>query len=377
MISKTKKGYKVTVSSGSGIHRVRKSRNCRTLTEAKRWLNEMDSKKLKSNALSHSKSLLTDAFDVFVKKYKMDLAPATVASYEATLRMLEREIPDVQLGELSFSMLQTLFNRLQKQRGLSKATLKKYRTCLSAASDVFEKEGLIERNYARGIKLQSQVTKPDAGPNILSVTQYHQVVAHLTNMPIDEMKWFHVMMLIAFTTGLRSSEILDLRGDDVDFEQHTLRVDSAFCRVSKQSKVPKSSNSYRDVPVTVEFQEKLLAWQQRHLSDLQNPDDRLILNEQGQVPDQSCYAYHFKATLKTILGDCPEAKLSPHKARHTFISMMLSPAFGSLSVDFVAMMSGHSVATLNSTYRHLTSEEAGANTVKLTSALETLTKGAA
>lgn len=66
---------------------------------------------------------------------------------------------------------------------------------------------------------------------------------------IDDVEW-HALFKLAFTTGLRRSEILGLTWDDVNLKQKTLTVNQTVLRINEVttiSKTTKNSSSRRSI----------------------------------------------------------------------------------------------------------------------------------
>ena len=66
---------------------------------------------------------------------------------------------------------------------------------------------------------------------------------------IDDVEW-HALFKLAFTTGLRRSEILGLTWDDVNLKQRTLTVNQTVLRIDEVttiSKTTKNSSSRRSI----------------------------------------------------------------------------------------------------------------------------------
>ena len=84
------------------------------------------------------------------------------------------------------------------------------------------------------------------------------------------MNVYGMVILTILCTGMRVSEAVDLRLDDIDREQATLRVDSSYSRVIHGSKAPKTANSYRTVPVPAFLINRLNQWRFRQNEVLMN-----------------------------------------------------------------------------------------------------------
>src|SRR5699024_12729803 len=71
---------------------------------------------------------------------------------------------------------------------------------------------------------------------------------------------YTMVILVILCTGMRVSEAIDLRQDDLDEIKLTLRVDSSYSRTVHDSKVPKTKNSYRTIPIPKFLLQRLREW---------------------------------------------------------------------------------------------------------------------
>lgn len=111
------------------------------------------------------------------------------------------------------------------------------------------------------------------------------------------------MMEMIYGAGLRISEVCNLREQDIDFENATIRVEGKRNRV-------------RYVPIP----EITLQWIERYVREvrprlMRRPTGQLILNRQGkQLTRQAGYM----ALQKHVAAAGLDQKVSPHTLRHTY-----------------------------------------------------------
>ncbi|MGA2165085.1 MAG: tyrosine-type recombinase/integrase [Solirubrobacteraceae bacterium] len=131
--------------------------------------------------------------------------------------------------------------------------------------------------------------------------------------------------LTAALSGLRRSELLALRWEDVDFEHSSIRVFEGYS--AKRAGKPKSSKS-RTVPMVDEIAEALRDLKTRDAYT--DKDDRVFVSREGTPVDGSALRRRYIATLDAA----GLRQLTFHDLRHTF---------GSLAINVGQHRSGASV----------------------------------
>jgi integrase len=146
------------------------------------------------------------------------------------------------------------------------------------------------------------------------------------------------LFLTAALSGLRRSELLALRWEDIDFQQASIRVYEAFS--AKQAGTPKSRKS-RVIPMVAKVADTLtdLKTREHHTT----PRDLVFTNRDGTPLDGSALRRRYIATLK----EAGLRRLRFHDLRHTFGSLAINVA----SIVQVQAWMGH--ADINTTMRYL------------------------
>ncbi|HEV3284199.1 MAG TPA: tyrosine-type recombinase/integrase [Solirubrobacteraceae bacterium] len=144
--------------------------------------------------------------------------------------------------------------------------------------------------------------------------------------------------LTAALSGLRRSELLALRWEDVDFEQSSIRVFEGYS--AKRAGKPKSRKS-RTVPMVDEIAEALRALKTR---DAHTDQGGLVfVSREGTPVDGSALRRRYIATLNAA----GLRQLTFHDLRHTFGSLAINVA----SIVQVQAWMGH--ADIKTTMRYL------------------------
>ncbi len=145
------------------------------------------------------------------------------------------------------------------------------------------------------------------------------------------------VILILLYTGLRVSELVNLKIQDIDFLTSTLKV------VGKGGK-------YREVPLKMEVSEGIKEYMEKERqAHKYSSSEYLFLTQRAGKMD--------KDTVNKILnrkGKYLNLKMKPHKFRHTFCTRLLSKG---VELTTVAKLAGHSNIQTTATFYINTSRE--------------------
>jgi integrase len=154
-----------------------------------------------------------------------------------------------------------------------------------------------------------------------------------------------VIYVIAVTMGLRKSEILGLRWQDVDFEQGTVNISHIVTEI--QGKIvtgtPKTASSRRTVPMPTMVTDTLKEHQQ-----VKGKSEGLIFTTStGRPVSQRNVSRHFHKALE--YAGLPKIRF--HDLRHTAATLLLKE---NVHPKVVQEMLGHSsIALTLDTYSHV------------------------
>jgi len=261
------------------------------------------------------------------------LSPHTVASYRDTFRLflqfarlqLDKAPSDLSFSDMDVTLVESFLDDLEQRRGISARSRNLRLTALRsffryAAYYVPEHAGRIQQILAIPAKRHDRrligfLTRPE--------------VDALLAVP-DTRTWLgrrdHALLLVAFQTGLRLSEMTCLRGMNV-----TLSTGKHIRCVGKGRKE-------RSIPMTSQTAKVLKAW----VKELELDDAGLLFpTVYGSRMSADAVQYLFAKYAKVARQTCPSLKnkhLSPHIARHT-AAMELLQAGVDLSV--IALWLGH------------------------------------
>ncbi|MDL2220607.1 site-specific integrase [Eubacteriales bacterium OttesenSCG-928-N14] len=282
------------------------------------------------------------------------MKPGTKVTYETQTRShIKPNIGSVKLHALTPHAVQGFINALETVDGsgrkLSPKTVKNVHGVLHKALEQAKDIGYIYQNPATGTKLPRSV-RSDIKP-----LEYETVASFLEAIKGHR---FERLYMVALFTGLRSSEVLGLTWDCVDFEKGTIYVYRQLQRnkgiysfLSLKNERPRLITPAADVIKALRDQRKQQAewhlrageaWQRRGNTDF------IFTDELGNhLADQTVYK-HFKRIMK-VLG-FPQTRL--HDLRHTYAVMSLQAGD---SVKTVQEHMGHHTAAFTlDMYGHVT-----------------------
>ena len=113
------------------------------------------------------------------------------------------------------------------------------------------------------------------------------------------------LLLVAVRTGLRASELINLRCGDVQLG------------VGAHLRCHGKGRKERYVPLAKDAASELRAWMKERRGE---PDDRVFLNQRGRALTHDSLDYLLAGHLATARGECPslrKKRITPHSLRHT------------------------------------------------------------
>ena len=176
-------------------------------------------------------------------------------------------------------------------------------------------------------------------PNVLTVDEVDRLLDIKTITPFDYRN--KAMLELLYGTGLRISEMLDLKLTDVDFENCVVRC---FGKGSKERIVPIGEYIIDSLTNYLNYGRNLLL-NKKKISDY------LFLNSRG---DRISRFSFFKILKKLLREKDIKKNVSPHSLRHSFATHMLENGADLRSIQELL---GHSDIATTRIYTHITNKK--------------------
>lgn len=294
---------------------------------------------------------LSDASEAFIEaKENVGLRPNTIEVYEYALKGLREHTPtgvnvrDV-LPEHIRSYVHAPKEVAEEEEEVSNATKRHRHSHLSTFFRWAIKQGWADENPVEEVNKPRKEEKkkvffePEDVENVLNaIDAYHRVrKGEPGPTPSDE--WLKEIIVVAFGTGLRRGELLNLQWRDVDLDNERL-----FVRHRGDFK-PKNGQE-RAVTLVGEALEMLRAM---HDAQTPSPTDPVFTDDSGKSPRPDRVTKRFKKYVrKAKLKDRED--LHFHSLRHSTASHLTMEG---APKEVVAEVLGHTTTRMADKYSHL------------------------
>lgn len=334
----------------------------------------------KENTVSTSKLLLSDFMKDWLYNTKQhQVKRRTFDSYEQYYNMLiinykDYIISDVQLCSLTTEILTKYFNSLADKYSLS--TIKKANVLLNQCLNYAVDKELIETNPMDKVKLpnEDRVKKqkkqipflsPDDMDKLYEESFRIQEEGFRINGAVGELVYGNnakIIVLIMYT-GLRISEALGLKWEDVDFENKCIKIKRNLSRIKNRDKDTDGENyKYVETTVKKKASERTIPLSDRAYEVLEylktnnkstNDIDYVCVSKNGKIAGQR----NITRTLNSMLvrGKCSVKKCGLHSLRHSFGSFLVSKG---VDIATVSTLMGHEdITTTYNVYTHVLKQQ--------------------
>lgn len=249
------------------------------------------------------------------------ISPSTLVAYRAYKNNYIRSLQKIKLSELTQEDVQVAIN-VEAAR-VSPKTIRNVHGLLSAAIKMFRPEMTLYTTLP-------QKEKPD----ITIPTEEHMISLFRETKGTE----IEIPVLLGAVAGMRLSEIVGLKWENIDFKKGTIKVCSAIVRGENNSTVekkPKTTAGFRVFGVPPHLINVL--------KEAYDPEEVYVTSLGSRV----IYG-RYVAVLKRV---CPEAHYTFHELRHYAASVMIMLG---IPVKYIADMLGHETEDMvNRVYGHI------------------------
>jgi integrase len=290
-----------------------------------------------------------------VRRYVAGRTDITVKSQE----QYEWAIPHIEagLGAIPLSMLDrddvaTWIDGLARGGQLSRRGIQICRNVLRAALNEAVDEGLIARSPAARVGLPREVAKPGRQREVL--TWSADEVDRFLAAAVDH-RWA-IGFRLGVLYGLRRSEVLALRWDDLETDARTVRIDESLVavRTGVSWSNAKNERSRRVIPLD---DDTIKAFARRRAEQAAerlkagedwDDEDLIITTRLGRLVLPRSY----DRALERVVQAAGLPRLTSHGLRHTAATHMVQDAADVGELRAIADLLGHSPEMLMNTYAH-------------------------
>lgn len=268
-------------------------------------------------------TLLGELLDRYIERCRADgeLAPKSVDTYEATIGAVNARFTGIRVHEADPGLLNDILKGIRRDHGATRERHTKValNTVLTDAVLV----GAIERNPVNEIprrRRKKSEAKPKGAP-ALDIEKVRTLLTALNTSTVCQSKDLRDPVILLAATGLRRSELLALRWEDVDLEGRVLTVAAAVVRLKGQGldrQDQTKGGEERSVPLPQfavdALRRRKETWQGPNMAGvvfpsstgtLRDPDNfgkqwREVRDDLG-LPDVSSHS--FRKTVATLIDD--------------------------------------------------------------------------
>jgi integrase len=273
--------------------------------------------------------------EIWYDHHKSNITPTTQENYRHILNRMKPYFSGRYIIEIKPFDIEN-FLKYQRAQGLSDSYISSFRGMLYQIFHKAEANDLVRKNPVRfADKMRSN------GPRQRKEAfTAEEVRLLMTQLPKDKMG---ISIRLMLGTGMRSQELLALEPRHIEEDGSVIHIRQAVNLVkgSVHVGVPKSRDSYRDIPVPPN-----LRWCAK---ELRNVDTKYIWEKRKK--DTPCNPSNFRDEFKEAIGKIEGVRiLTPHSCRHTYVSQMQA-----LGVDLSTIQSivGHADVDMTEHYLHV------------------------
>ncbi|MCC8097085.1 MAG: site-specific integrase, partial [Eubacterium sp.] len=343
--------YRLTVCDGfkpdGRRNYIRKTVEAKSEREAKRLLalfvSEVESKHITADS--------SMKFKDFVKLWEGNYAATNLEArtYVRYMELLNAnilpELGEKKLSEITPVDLLNFYNSLThdgarkdgKPGGYSAKTIQHIHRLISSIYNKAAEWQIIGYNPARGIKPPKVVKKEI---DFYSEEDVKTLISALEGEPIRQ----KTMTLLAVFTGMRRSEILGLKWENIDFENKTIEINSAAVYASGKGRIDKGTKTTRSNRIISmsETVEKLMLEYKNYQEEMKallankwKNSDSVFTNDFGEKLHPDSISQWFRKFIKRK----HLKHISFHGLRHTTATLLLSTG---TDIETVSRIIGHS-----------------------------------
>lgn len=251
------------------------------------------------------------------------LSPNTIEAYKCDLSQFSSGIEDINSVD---RMTVNSFVRMLRERRLAPTSVMRKIASLRGFFKWAASTGVIEKNPASTLE---QPRVPQRLPKVVSVKEIEEML-NCNLSPLE-----HVMMELLYSCGLRVSELVNIKINDIDLASKYVRC---FGKGSKERIIPIGETAKNIVKEYLPERELLIKKYNLTTKKLLILDNGRFVNRQD--------VYNFIHARGKII----HKNISPHTLRHSFATHLLE---NDADLRIVQELLGHSDVSTTQLYTHI------------------------
>lgn len=294
---------------------------------------------------------VSEWLQIWLRDYIGNVKRSTVKSYTDHVNLnIVPYIGKTQLSVLSAAMVQSMYNTLQREKGLSPKTIKNVHGVLHRAMSQAQKLGYIRLNPLEAVTLP-RIEKKQIKP--MEDDDLTRFLKAIRGNP------YELVFFVTVFTGLRQGEVLGLTWDCVNFEQNTLYINKQHSKV-KGGREYVFSSLKNDKPRMIVAADGVMdalkqqkarqqRWAELAGEAWNNADNLVFTTELGCYLSNQTVYLAFKKVVKSLGME----NVRFHDLRHTFAVNSLKAGDDIKTVQ--ENLGHHTAAFTLDVYAHVTS----------------------
>lgn len=281
--------------------------------------------------------------EIFVKYFerwiegtkKGTVRDVTLIKWHQTLKFCKAVWPDKQIGDIDRADIQAMVNKYAETH--SKTTVRDFYHQFRAPFDDLVYDEYIKKDPCHNITIPSGVERHKTREMFLEMDE----VKRLSSVLKEDGGTMSDLLMVILHTGMRFAEALAITPNDLDFENHRMRINKTWDYKSKKSgfQPTKNESSIRTISIDPECEKAF-----KH-------------NMPGCRPDEAIFG-GLKHWYNSVVNDalrrlCKIAGVpivSVHSLRHTHASILIANGISLQNVS--SRLGHHSTVTTQETYIH-------------------------
>jgi integrase/recombinase XerC len=265
-------------------------------------------------------------------KYEKNFSAHTILAYENDLKEFMQFVDSLNISEVNKEVIRQYIGYLSEK----KLEVKSIRRKISSIRSYFNfliKEGIYSQNPCRGLVLP-KIKK--SIPEFLDAEPLLNYLNENTESDFESIR-NKLIIDILYQTGIRRSELVNLKKNDIDLNNLNLKV------LGKR-------NKERIIPFSLQLADNL----NRYFSvlyDMNIKSEYLLVDKNGKQLSSFQVYYIVKKELSKITT---QEKKHPHILRHTFATHLLN---NGADINAVKELLGHSNLKATEIYTHSNIEQ--------------------